>query len=85
MIIPYSTDEGANRGPQKPTEAKPLSVSDFSRDGKRTDITDHLQLLPGPVLERLPTLPYHTLIQPQGILSHFLPTAKSPSPLREPE
>lgn len=38
MIIQYFTDERANRGPQKPTEAKPLSVSDFSRDGKRTDI-----------------------------------------------
>lgn len=38
MIIQYFTDEEAKRGPQKPTEAKPLSVSDFSRDGKRTDI-----------------------------------------------
>lgn len=42
MIIQHFTDEGA-RGPQKPTEAKPLSVSDFSRDEKRADIYQHLK------------------------------------------
>lgn len=84
MIIQHFTDEGA-RGPQKPTETKPLSVSDFSRDGKRTDVYRPPKILPDPGLEIPYTLTYHILQKPQGIIIHFLQTRKFFFPLREAE
>ena len=69
MIIQHFTDEEANRGPHKPTEATPLRISNFNRDGKRTDTYWPPTILPGPRLEFLHTLPYHT--QPQGRLFFF--------------
>lgn len=56
MIIQHFTDEQANRGPQKPTEVKPLHVSNFNRDGKRTGVCwpPTILLGPGPELLTLP-------------------------------
>lgn len=75
MIIQHISDKGA-RAPQKPTEAKPLSVSDFSRDGKRTDIYQPPKILPDPSLEIPYTLTYHILQKSQGIIIHFSSTGK---------
>lgn len=75
MIIQHFTDERA-RGPQKPTEAKPLSVSNFSWDGKRTDISWPLTIMLDPGLEIPHALRYQTLKQSQGVIIHFLQTAE---------
>lgn len=76
MIIQHFTDEEANRGPHKPAEATPLSISNFNRDGKRTDIYWPPTILAGPRLEFLHTLPYHTLEQPQGRIFFLLKEAQ---------